>query len=424
MVSVPLGPSDWKRRVAQEPEVPVLNRYFEQNPTNLEGQSALLARPGMKRLITCGEGPIRSVYSQPGSFEDAAFIISGDELFRLDLDMTTTFCGDGIIGTSIFSSPSMTSTARIGDVPEYLYIADGVTLWVYTYDGPAFGTLNATDIDNNDVVEIGGIYYKFTNGSVDTGTPAGSIANPWLVALGASLINALDNLRVAINGDGIPGDQYSTDLEPHPTVISVTSNANELRVRARTNGNGGNSITTTVVLGEPDVEWEEATLTGGGTPGMWPVEVPDNLGVVSVAFIAGYVILVVTQGQGLNGRFYWINPGENTINALNFATAERSPDPIISVRAVGDQFWLLGTNSTEVWYPTGNADAPFLRTQGKVFDRGIWEGTDVQIEDVMVVIDPDGVVYSIAGGGPQRISNNSVEERIRNAIREQKTFFG
>ncbi len=150
-----------------------------------------------------------------------------------------------------------------------------------------------------------------------------------------------------------------------------------------------------------------------------PADAPSGGLVQDVDQLNNYILLLQP-----NGRFYWIEPGENTINALNFATAERSPDPVISVRSVGDQFWLLGTNSTEVWYPTGNADAPFLRTQGKVFDRGIWEGTDVQIEDLIVLIDQDGVCYAIAGGGPQRISNNSVEERIRNAIREQKTFFG
>jgi hypothetical protein len=136
-----------------------------------------------------------------------------------------------------------------------------------------------------------------------------------------------------------------------------------------------------------------------------------------VAFISGYVIVVPAPAEGFKGRFYWIEPGEVTILPINFATAERSPDPIVSVRAVGDQFALFGTTATELWYPTGDVLAPFARSQGRVFERGVWEGSDVQIKDTLVLMDTDGVIYRIDGSGPQRISDNSVEERTRNAIK-------
>jgi hypothetical protein len=288
MVSVPLGESDWRRSLSDEPEIPIHNRYFEENPTNLEEQVALLSRPSMKRYLSVGEGPIRATYSQPGSFNDALFVVSYDVLYRVDIDETVTSIGGGIFGSSLRANPSMAATSRIGATPEYLFIADGRILWVYD----------------------------------------------------------------------------------------------------------GSTITQ--------------------------VAVPDDLGIVSVGYIAGFVICVCAQGQGVNGRFFWIEPGETTINPLNFATAERAPDPLISVRVIGDKFWLLGTNSTEVWYPTGGVDPPFARTQGIVFDRGVWEGSDQAIKDTAVVTDQDGIVYAITGNGPQRISNNSIEERIRRAIQEQK----
>lgn len=284
MVSVTLGTSDWRRGVANEADILVRNRYFEANPTNLQEQVALISRPGLKRFKDVGTGPIRALYSQPGSFNDALFIVSGDTLWRLDPDETLTSIGSGIYGTDVGSFPSMTATGKIEAVPEYLYLADGRNLWLY--DGSTF------------------------------------------------------------------------------TVV-VT---------------------------------------------------PDDVGIVSVAFVSSYVICVVAQGYDMNGRFYWIEPAETTIDPLNFATAERAPDPIYSVRAVGDQFWLLGTNSTEVWYPTGDLDAPFARVQGRLFDRGVWGGTDAQIKDSVMLVDNDGIVYRITGGGPQRVSNNSIEERIREAI--------
>src|SRR3546814_17653635 len=84
----------------------------------------------------------------------------------------------------------MAITAQIGTTPEYCFIADGRNLLVYIANGYARNTLTGTPA-NNDTVTIDTVYYKFTNDSVDAGTPAGTLANPWLVALGESSTDAL-----------------------------------------------------------------------------------------------------------------------------------------------------------------------------------------------------------------------------------------
>jgi hypothetical protein len=418
VVSVPLGKTDWRRGVAEEAQILVQNRYFEQNPTNLEDGAALLSRPGMKRLLEIGDGPVRATYSQPGSFDDALFAVAGEALVQIETDLTWEVRGSGIFGNVSKSTPSMAATARIGSVPEYLYIADGRNLWVYTENDNARGRLASSGFIANGVqVRIDDVYYQWTTGSVDTGTPLGTSGAPWLVARGADNTSAFSNLLDAINQMGIEGETYSTGLEEHPTVHANIYSSTELYVMAKAYGAGGNTIATTIPSGSL-VAWDDTTLEGGGTPRMSPVAVPDDAPAVSVGYIAGYIIVVIGQSAN-NGRFYWIKPGETTIDPLDFATAERAPDPLISVRVVGDQFWLLGTNSTEVWYPTGQADAPFLRVQGRLFDSGVWEGTDAQIRDSVMVVDSDGIVYQIVGGGPQRVSNNSIEERIRLAMNKQ-----
>ena len=419
MVSVPLGRSDWRRGVAREPDIPVKNRYFETNPANLEDQVALLSRPGLKRWLDIGDGPVRAVYSQPGSFDNALFAVGGETLYKIETDETITAVGTGIFGAEDKLTPSMAATSAIGSTPEYLWIADGRTLWVYTENDNARGRLNASStILNGTKIQIDGVYYQWTTGSVDTGSPAGTSGNPWLVARGTDNAIALQNMSDALDANGTEGTTYSTGLTAHPTVIGYAVSATELFVMARDFGADGNSISTTVVSGS-SVAWDASTLTGGGTARLSPVTVPDDVGAVSVGFIAGYIIVVCAQNEGVNGRFYWVLPGEITIGPLNFATAERAPDPVLSVRVVGDQFWLLGTNSTEIWYPTGDAETPFRRVQGRLFDRGVWEGTDAQIKDSVMIVDSDGIVYQITGGGPQRVSNNSIEERIRNAMAAQ-----
>ena len=115
-------------------------------------------------------------------------------------------------------------------------------------------------------------------------------------------------------------------LEPHPDVRSVTSTATSLTVEAREAGTAGNAIVTTVIAGA-GLSWGAATLQDGGVPTFRQVAVPDDVGIISVGYIAGFVICVVAQGYDANGRFYWIEPGFTTIDALNFATAERAPGP-------------------------------------------------------------------------------------------------
>ena len=134
--------------------------------------------------------------------------------------------------------------------------------------------------------------------------------------------------------------------------------------------------------------------------------------------ISSYVIVLPVQSDGYQGRFYWIQPGETTVDPLDFATAERSPDGVYGIQVFGDQFWLPGASTTEVWYFTGNDDSPVLRLQGVTFDRGTWEGTALQVKESMIIVDNDGGVFQIAGG-LKRISRPDIEERVREALQYQ-----
>ena len=147
---------------------------------------------------------------------------------------------------------------------------------------------------------------------------------------------------------------------------------------------------------------------------------PDDAGAISVAAINSFVIVVPVQDDAIGtvGRFYWIEPGERTIDPLNFANAERSPDRINQVITFSDMFWLFGDTTTEPWVTTGSQDFPMQRFQGIIFDRGSWQGTAVKVRDSMVVVDEEGGVFQI-NNGQKRISNPAIEERIRLAIGRQ-----
>lgn len=413
MPDVPLARSDYFRGVAKEARIRTRNRYFETNPVLTDTQSALISRPGMRRWHTVGDGPIRGVYSQPGAFDGNLFVASGTQIYRVAPDKTTTLIGT--LPGPPRSAVEMVATGNIGDTPAYLFVTGGGTLMCYAEDGFASGVLTGTPANGN-VVRIGSIYYQFTNASVDAGTPAGTLGSPWLVALGLSATDAFSNLLNAINGTGTPGTTYSTALIEHMQVQAVDSSATDMTVRALVGGIIGNSIVTTETGGA--LAWSAGTLAGGGTPTFFPVRTPGDVGIVSLGYIASYVVCIPAQGEDINGRFYWIEPGETNIDPLNFATAERAADPINQVRVFGDQFWLPGATTTEVWYFTGDFEAPVARLQGVLFDRGTWPGTAIQVKDSMIVVDSDGGVFQFSGG-LKRISRPDIEERIRTAIQFQ-----
>jgi len=135
----------------------------------------------------------------------------------------------------------------------------------------------------------------------------------------------------------------------------------------------------------------------------------------TVAFLHGYFMWAEPDTQ----VFYWsaINDGY-TIDPLDFASAEGSPDNIVAIKTVHEQFWMFGTASIEVFYDSGASPDPFARIQGVFIEYGcaapqsvakgantvFWLGNDSQ---------GSGIVFMANGYQPQRISTHAVEYAIQ-----------
>lgn len=88
----------------------------------------------------------------------------------------------------------------------------------------------------------------------------------------------------------------------------------------------------------------------------------------TVTFIDGYFVV----NKVGTGSFYISALYDGTSwNALDFATAESSPDPLLRVFNALGQLWLLGSKTTEIWSNTGAALFPFQKIQGAKLDVGI-----------------------------------------------------
>lgn len=138
------------------------------------------------------------------------------------------------------------------------------------------------------------------------------------------------------------------------------------------------------------------------------VDLPDNRVAVDVDQLNGYLLILTNTG-----RFYWLVPGETEIDPLDFATAESSGDAGRALRRLGDEFFIFGSDSTEVWQSTGDPDAPFARAPGRLYQRGCMSAATVRrFDNALVWVGDDGTVYR-AGSVPQAISGPSLDERIR-----------
>lgn len=141
------------------------------------------------------------------------------------------------------------------------------------------------------------------------------------------------------------------------------------------------------------------------------VVMPPGFSAYAVDYLAGRFL--VTSDVG---RFYWTPVGGTTISALDFATAESQPDVLLTHKVVGDELWLFGRLSVEVWQPTGDADLPYQRIDGRIFGIGVTGRETVQKLnvgglDTVVWVGTDRRVYR-TNPNPVKISNHDLEERL------------
>lgn len=404
MPSIPLSRGAYERAYGREPAIKCLNRFYEENPSNQVDGVALLSRPATSSLVDVGDGPIRASYTLRGIFDDAAFVVSGTQLYQVTTNLgvipiTGTIAGGG--------APRM--VGRADSDGDRLFICDGTNLYYYTGNAVAStGTFTLlSNPSNGETVTIGTETYEFVTTIDSTGGDA------FDVLIGANAAATITNLVNAINAGTGEGSTYGTGTTASSFVTAAEASGDALTATAITAGTAGDSIATTDTVGSSGGGWGAATLSGGANGSLTSISTPDSVGIVSVDILAQHVVCVVSNSQ----RFYWILPGEETIDPLNFAEAEQQPDELISCRTQGDVIWMFGLSSSEVWYadPTAtDAATRFVRQQGQAFSRGIVEGTDVVIDDTLIVVGDDNVVYVIKGG-MQAVSTPYISEVIRRA---------
>lgn len=119
-----------------------------------------------------------------------------------------------------------------------------------------------------------------------------------------------------------------------------------------------------------------------------------------------------------SSRFQWSDVDDGlTFQALNFANAEVSPDPIVAVLSSNGQLILNGALTTEFWGQSGIADSPFTPLQGTAAEWGLaarWSIAKFDNTYACLIKNRMGevMVAKMAGYVPQKISTVDVDEEI------------
>lgn len=126
----------------------------------------------------------------------------------------------------------------------------------------------------------------------------------------------------------------------------------------------------------------------------------------SVTFQDGYFIVVkVGTGQIWISGLYDVT----TWDALDFATAEGSPDNALNAVSNTHDLWIFGERSTEIFYNSGNSDFPFERISGAFIEVGIGAAASVaKINGQMYWLTDNGQVVRNAGYQFQVISTDHI----------------
>lgn len=139
---------------------------------------------------------------------------------------------------------------------------------------------------------------------------------------------------------------------------------------------------------------------------------PDNTtpGAQDVEYHRGFTLGIVAGTQ----QVYFQVPGDPTWDALSFASAEYGPDKLVAIRTLGDQIYLLGEATTEVWALTGQADPAIEPYGGLNFNFGCRSRDSVCATDTAIIwVDDKCLVRRASGGAPDVISDSGLAEQIR-----------
>lgn len=128
--------------------------------------------------------------------------------------------------------------------------------------------------------------------------------------------------------------------------------------------------------------------------------------IVTSENVAGYEL----YGEA-SGKFFFssINQAQ-TVDPLDFATAEQYADKLTRIKADGSDVLFFSHTSIEPWRVTSDIDLPFQLIGGSVSKKGlVAPDAVVSCDNTLMFPGEDNIFYRMSGYNPTRISTHGIE---------------
>lgn len=140
---------------------------------------------------------------------------------------------------------------------------------------------------------------------------------------------------------------------------------------------------------------------------------PNFLGADLVTYQDGYF----SFNKPGTKNFYNSDLNAVTFSALNTDAKSGYPDNLVGLISCSQNLYLLGEQTTEVWYDAGTSPQPFARVQGALLQVGCAAKFSIaRLQNSIYWLGGDengsGIIYSMQGYQPQRISTPAIEKLI------------
>lgn len=161
-----------------------------------------------------------------------------------------------------------------------------------------------------------------------------------------------------------------------------------------------------------------------GSPQGWTINLTTNVmsavtdpafyGADRVDIVDGYFIFNKPNSQ----QFYLSNYNDITFYSLNIASKSTFPDKLVTLAVMHRELWLIGEQTTEVWYNTGASDFPLGRMPGVFIEHGCMAKQSIAKHDLTLFWlskdkDGQGVVVAGKNYSANRISTHAIEQEFQ-----------
>lgn len=355
--------------------------------------AAMYGTPGLNLFGNLGNSAIRAMlFSSTGR----AFVVCGSILYEVNA------LGIGTARGNLRQSSGIVYLEENGG---QLAICDGTNFYIFTYITNVFKQI------------IGGLEYT-TNGKFTVGT-GWTLGSGWTISGGvanAATASSTISQNAAVTAPIVAGVSYTITYQIARSAgtlqASIGGTAGIVRSAA-------GIYTETIIAGAT----QAITFTGVGFTGtLTNISINDPAfglpaSVGSVSFLDSFFIV----GSNGTGQFFKSASNDGTMwNALDFETAESSPDNLLRPIAAIGQLWLMGVNTGEIWTDSGASSFPFQKISGGKMTMGIYSpNTARELDNTLfwVGANQNGFagVYRANGFIPKKISTEPIDLLLKAA---------